>query len=77
MRPYGISIKDRRVMYDYGSDKYNSRGCFNKCTCISCRKRKHKIRIDTARKRPSLITNNIMRSAKKRARQFLKKEISD
>ena len=76
MKPYGIKLKDRRIMYDYGSDKYNSRGCFNTCNCHICRKNKSKIRKNSARKKPGLITNNIMRAAKKHMRQILKAEIN-
>lgn len=73
MKPYGITIKDRRPMYDYGPDKYNSRGCFNKCNCNICKKRKSKIRKDTSRKRSrSINVLNIMRACKKKARRILK-----
>lgn len=72
MKPYGIKIQDRRTMYDYGSDKFNSKGCFNTCKCKICSKQKTKIRKDTARKKTSLSTKNRMRVVKKRARQELK-----
>ncbi len=81
MRPYGISLKDRRRMYDYGADKYNSRGCFNHCDCHICRNKKSKIRKDTSRAHTSnLNVINRMRAAKKHQRQIfktlLKKEIT-
>lgn len=73
MRPYGIKLADRRRMYDYRSDKYNSRGCFNGCKCRICKKNKNKIRKNTARKITSTLgAKNRMRAAKKRARQSLK-----
>ena len=73
MKPYGITLKDRRRMYDYGADKFNSRGCFDACSCNICRNKKAKIRKNTVRKKASESTNNIMRMAKKRARQIAKK----
>lgn len=75
MKPYGIKLQDRRKMYDYGSDKFNSRGCFNSCNCSICRNKKSKIRKDTARKKTNINAKNIMRAAKKRARQDYKIQI--
>lgn len=72
MKPYGVKLKDRRIMYDYGSDKYNSRGCFNRCNCTLCKAngKRHKIRKDTARiKTSKLSIKNVMRTAKKVQRQ--------
>lgn len=77
MKPYGIKLKDRRIMYDYSSDKYNSRGCFNICNCNMCKANgvRHKIRKNTSRKNTSsLFTKNRMRVAKKKARQLNKLE---
>lgn len=62
-------------MYDYRSDKYNSRGCFDKCNCHLCRANgvRHKIRKNTARaKTSSLNVQNRMRSVKKKMRRQLK-----
>lgn len=74
MKPYGIKLQDRRRMYDYDSDKFNSRGCFNKCKCNICSRNgaKHKIRINTSRRQKSLNVINSMRSAKKRQRFIFK-----
>lgn len=70
MKPYGIKLADRRPMYDYRSDKFNSKGCFNACKCKICSKNKSKIRKDSARHKTStLAVINRMRTAKKRARQ--------
>jgi hypothetical protein len=70
MIPYGISIKDRRPMYDYRADKYNSRGCFNVCNCVLCRNKKTEARKNTNRiKSSTLSVQNRMRSAKKKSRQ--------
>ena len=60
-------------MYDYGSDKFNSRGCFNLCNCDICRKKKNKIRKDSARAESSTSVKNRMLTVKKRARQESKK----
>lgn len=51
MKPYGVKLKDRRRMYDFPSDKYNSRGCFDTCNCHICRNKKNKIRKQTSRAR--------------------------
>ncbi len=78
MKPYGIKLADKRSMYDYGSDKFNSRGCINACNCQICmaKGRKHKIRKNDARKVTStLAAKNRMRTVKKRARQLNKKII--
>ena len=72
MKPYGIKLQDRRRMYDYDSDKFNSRGCFNKCTCHKCKQIKHKARINTSRRQKSLNVLNSMRSVKKRQRFVFK-----
>lgn len=72
MKPYGIKLQDRRKMYDYDSDKFNSRGCFNKCKCNKCKQIKHKARINTSRRQKSLNVINSMRSAKKRQRFIFK-----
>lgn len=72
MKPYGIKLQDRRRMYDYDSDKFNSRGCFNKCKCNKCKQVKHKARINTSRRQKSLNVINCMRSAKKRQRFIFK-----
>lgn len=70
MKPYGIPLKDRRPMCDWGSDRYNSRGCFNTCTCPSCKNNKYKIRSKTVRRPTGKLTvKNAMRSAKKKIRQ--------
>lgn len=75
MKPYGIKLQDRRKMYDYGADKFNSRGCFNSCDCHICRNKKSEIRKNTARKKTNTNAKNIMRMAKKRARQIAKIEL--
>ena len=74
MKPYGIKLHDRRRMYDYDSDKFNSRGCFNTCQCNICKRKgnKHKIRINNSRRQKSLNVLNSMRSAKKRQRFMFK-----
>lgn len=77
MKPYGIKIGDRRPMYDYSSDKYNSRGCFNRCKCNICKKKKYKIRQNNARARKTTNVKNRMRSAKKSQRQYNKRLCKD
>ena len=75
MKPYGIKLADRRPMYDYRSDKFNSRGCINICQCSICKRngKKHKIRRNTARAKTSTTSSkNRMRTIKKRARQLSK-----
>lgn len=76
MKPYGVKIEDRRKVFDDTPDKYNTRGCFNRCGCSRCRSEKTKRRKNTVRTQvTSLNVKNGMRSAKKKARQCGKKEI--
>jgi hypothetical protein len=72
MKPYGVKIQDRRKMYDYSSDKFNTRGCFNKCNCNLCKTEKVLQRKNTVRSKIGLTVKNAMRVAKKRARQINK-----
>ena len=75
MKPYGVKLQDRRKMYDYNPDKFNTRGCFNKCNCNLCRTEKYIQRKNTVRSDMGITVINAMRTAKKRARQLSKKLI--
>jgi hypothetical protein len=69
MKPYGVKLSDRRPMYDYMPDKYNTRGCFNACNCHFCKQDKTVSRKNTVRSKKGIYVINAMRSAKKKERR--------